>query len=478
MKGAKLLVILQDFSKEEMKALKKVVLSPMHTTNTRLLKLYQILYAHHPIYLNTLDFKEKIFRKVFPKEKYNDQKLRRIFSQFRELVEQFLLTQHLQTNSYQKDKLLAAIYKKRNLYVLQEQKMEKLLKQIESHKYLDVHLLREKAFLMKEWCYVDKANFQKSLDYLKKFNQTLNHYYLAEHSLLELDFSIVEKTLGKGDNLPFYNFLPLMKQQLLHQVTPNLNLYFELTKLAKNQDEAIFLKAEQAYLQCYEHLTDQDRMVIFTHLTNFCTNQINQGKKTYSNRLMNLYQLGLEQKLLFNPNGQLDIVLYRNISMLAILNQEFEWATYFLNTYEEYLDKESGREMKNLCNGYLHFYRKEYETTIDLLYNLELQNINNILSAKELVLRSYFELFLTDRNYFSLFNSFAQSFIIYIKRKEIASSKGKRYINLIKFLRNVANKLYSIKDCSSLLKKWESDINTSKSIASKKWVLSKIKSFG
>lgn len=476
-KGVKLFLILGGLTNVEIRDLKKVIQSPLYNTNKRLIYLYEALRKYHPNFPNTLAFKKKLFVKTFPSEAYDDQKLRRTFSQLREVTEQFLIYQQLNKNKFEKEKLLASAYKERKLLDFYQTKTEQLIQQIEVNPCLDVDLLRERAFLAKEQCFLHKADFEKSKAYLTTFTDYLNRYFVAERCLVAADYKVLEKTLGKKEEQQFTKFVHQMSFQLIDKSQPNIQLYTLLSDLVEQADEPTFHNIKNFYFEHFNKLTSKDRLIIFTHLTNFCTNQINLGEKTYRTQLMNLYKMGLKERLLINPNGQLDAVLYRNIGMLAILNGEFDWAAQFLTDYEKELAEIGRSEVKRICMGFLHFYQHEYDETIRLLNQKDFKNINNILSAKDLMLRSYFELFLLDRDYYSLFNAFAQSFSIYIRRKGLDKSKGKRYMNLIKFLLTIVNKIYAIKDCSLLVKQWETDLYATQTIAARNWVFQKIDSF-
>lgn len=477
MKGVKLFLILEGLSGPEIKELKKAVQSPLYNTNERLVNLYEVLRKQHPTFPNTTAFKEKIFRETFPTEPFNDQKLRRAFSKLREVTEQFLIHQQINQNKLIKEKLLAAAYKERQLFDFYEAKMEQLIQQIEAHPCLDVDLLKERAFWAKEQCLLHKADFQKSSAYLIEFTDYLNKYFVAERCLAAADYKVLEKTLGKQKEQQFADLIHQMSFKLIDEAHPNLQLYTLLSDLVDRADDVTFNNVKDFYFKYFDQLTAKDKLIVFTHLTNFCTNKINLGEKKYRSKLMNLYQIGLEKELLINSNGQLDSVLYRNIGMLAILNGSFLWAAQFLNDYEDRLARTERIEVKSICTGFLYFYQNKYDETINLLNQQDFKNINNTLSAKDLILRSYFELFLLDRAYYSLFKAFAQSFSIYIRRKGIDKSKGKRYINLIKFLLHIVNKIYAIKDCSMLIKQWETDLYATQTIASRKWVFQKINSF-
>lgn len=477
MKGVKLFLILEGLTNSEMKELKKAVQSPLYNTNERLIYLYEALRKYHPIFPNTIAFKKKIYRKIFIIEPFNDQKLRRIFSQLREVTEQFLIHRQINQDRFIREKLLAAAYKDRQLLDFYEIKTTQLIQQLDAHPCLDVDLLKERAALAKEQYLLNKADFQKSSAYLIEFTDYLNRYFVAERCIAAADHKVIERTLGKQQTEQFADLIHRMSFQLIDEAHPNLQLYTLLSDLVERADDTTFNNVKAFYFKYFDKLTSKDKLIVFTHLTNFCTNKINLGEKVYRNRLMDLYQIGLDKELLINPNGQLDSVIYRNIGMLAILNGQFDWAAHFLNEYEIRLAKLERTEVKSITMGFLYFYQNEYDKTIDLLSQQDFKNINNVLSAKDLILRSYFELFLQDRAYHSLFNAFAQSFSIFIRRKGIDKSKGKRYMNLIKFLSTIVNKVHSIKDCSTLVKQWETDLYATQTIASRNWVFQKINAF-
>ena len=162
MKRTKLFLLLQQLTYDEIKKLKKAVHSPIYTTDKRVKSLYKVLRSYYPDYSETQDFKKKIFLKIFPKEAFNDQKLRRVISQLREITEQFLLQEHINKNEYLTGRILANVYKERKLYDLYQQKTEGLMTHLTKHPCLDVDLLRERALLNKEYSYFNKNDFQKS----------------------------------------------------------------------------------------------------------------------------------------------------------------------------------------------------------------------------------------------------------------------------------------------------------------------------
>jgi len=473
MKEIKLFLILKSLSKEEMKELEKGVHSPIFNKNKRMILLFNALNYFHPKFEKSLDFKQKIFKKVFGKEVYNDLKLRRAFSQFKEIVEEVLVFLQLQKKSFTKKKLLIQFYKIHAALPLLKEKMELLMGEINQAIYPDVNFLREKALLLKEYSYLDGHDLKKDSQYLVEFVTCLNQYFVAEQCLAGADLKVLSRTLATEKELPFLKEITSMTRSIKEQ-SPNLELYSHLKDLVEKADESTFVKVQKLFFTHFDNLTDHDQLIIMTQLINFCTNQMNMGQIYIQPKLMELYKFGLEKEFLFNTTNQFDPVQYRNISMLAILQGDFDWAIKFLKEYELKLSVSDRLEVQPICMGYLYFYKNDYQKTIDILLQNDFRVINNILSARNLVLRSYFELFLLDRNYYSLFHAYAQSFSIYIHRQKVAKPISQRYLKLIQLLQKIATKIYNFKKITKQIPSWKSYIDNTHAIASKEWVKEKI----
>jgi len=67
----KLAKLFASLNKNEMKQLRKAIDSPLFNTNPRVIKLFEVLRSAHPLLNNEPRTRKKIFKKVFPKAKYD-----------------------------------------------------------------------------------------------------------------------------------------------------------------------------------------------------------------------------------------------------------------------------------------------------------------------------------------------------------------------------------------------------------------------
>jgi len=91
----KLFLLLSSLSKEELKVLRKAVLSPLYNSNKKVVQLFELLRPKHPTFDASQKVKEKLYKKLFPAEGFNDYKWRRVCSELTKVIEQTLI--HIDT---------------------------------------------------------------------------------------------------------------------------------------------------------------------------------------------------------------------------------------------------------------------------------------------------------------------------------------------------------------------------------------------
>lgn len=94
MKNTKLIQILKIFSKEEIKEFEKFIASPYFSRGRDLKPFYKILKSYHPDFKSSNFNYERVFEKLYPKEKYNksgaDNILRVLSYELTRLTEEFI----------------------------------------------------------------------------------------------------------------------------------------------------------------------------------------------------------------------------------------------------------------------------------------------------------------------------------------------------------------------------------------------------
>jgi len=105
-KETKLTELLKSLSGREFRRLGDYVQSPYITVNPQLTSLHQLFSSRHPDYSHELTQKKILFKHLFPNQKYNDKKIRYLFTDYTRLIEDFLVSESLGRNEQIKEQVL------------------------------------------------------------------------------------------------------------------------------------------------------------------------------------------------------------------------------------------------------------------------------------------------------------------------------------------------------------------------------------
>ena len=91
MKDLKLTSLLKTFSKQEIKDFEKYLQSPfLNTSGEYILKFFETVKKYYPGFDSDNFTKQNIFKEIYPKEKYNDARMRKLTSETMKLIQDYL----------------------------------------------------------------------------------------------------------------------------------------------------------------------------------------------------------------------------------------------------------------------------------------------------------------------------------------------------------------------------------------------------
>lgn len=470
----KLFELLTSFSPEELRGAKKAVQSPLFNSNSRVEILFDLLRKKHPNIPDTEDFKRKLYKKVFPTEKYNDYKLRRTFTELRAVLEDYLLYTKTQKDDYRRDLALTKIYGERNLYDFYKKKTEQLVQKIEAYPYPDNDLMLDKMVLIRDFYNHIGTEKYKNIDYLKERIDTLHKYFIGEQIIVQLEYKVLAKTLSVSPEMPFAKIIEPFKQEILTEENLNLWLYDKFANLIDTEDENEFTEIYELFNDNIEKFTKADKKTIFILLTNFAVVKMNRGNKKFEYFLFDLYKQGLKESLLFDENDFLHDTLFKNIVITGLHCNEFEWVDNFITAYQAKLKVENRETTKAISLSALYFYKKNFQEAINLLLQTKFNNVDDVFHVKGLTLRCYFELYMNDSSYFTTLDSYLKSFKKFIQRSTASKVKKEKHYIFGKFLGKLISYLNSKKPSPDALEKWDYYLKANEEIAFKLWFQEKI----
>ncbi len=461
----KAIELFETFNKMEIVRFQKYLISPFFNENADSIALFSS-------FLHFLDKdgepeKEKVWKKAFKNRKYNDLEFRQKTSVLVKLAEKFLLHQKLEQEGINTNFDLAKLLLDRKLpkhFQLYKRKIIEWKKKNEGADTIKKELQfqeLELSFLSLEKNRLGKNNFNE-------IHESIDQKYILEklkyvcESINYMQVRNVEINLGIGDvlmeSLPHSGYLK----------TPVINIYYNIYLLLMDlQNVEKFQGVKSLIKKYYSYFNFEEVYYLYTYLQNVSIRQINSGNNEYLSRLVNVYMDMMEIGVLkeiksFTP------WMYKNIITAGLLSKNFDWVKLFLEEYKNYLtekEKENAYSY-NLANFF--FYKKEYDSTIEILNQIQFSDVAYELDGRLLLMRAYYE-----TNEHDALESLLSSFRLYLMRNKLITPKMKKqYQNLIRFTNKLLKILPHENEKLSTLKK---AVEEQEDIVNKSWLLSKIR---
>lgn len=469
MQTFKLFQILTHFDKLEQNRIRKFISSPYFNKDKVVLALFELMAEEINDPSNKVWTKEKIWNALASELPYDDARLRKYQSDLLKLVEQYLIQQEFESETPLTNAFLLRAVKKKKLKILHNSTLRVIKHIPEKIPYRDgnfflsqylVETAYENLIIDMEEKKTDRRNFEDASRFLdcffigeklKLFCEVLSSKKYAKH---EYDISLIEETISFAEKSNY-------------QEIPFINVYYLVYKMYIEPNEVQHYYKFRALLSNFPHLFPKsEEKVLSDFAQNYCVNQINQGNSKFLNELFDVYK-NIIDKNFFDLEGNLESSLFRNIVVVALRTGEYEWAEKFINTYYKVLPEEIRENIYSFNLSQLYMYQKKYTEVIKILQEVEYNDYVTNIVAKTTLIGAYYEVEEID----PLF-SLLESFRVYLNRnKEIPSARKTNYKNLIKFTK----KLLSIPPSDNKkLQQLKQEVELTKNIASRDWLLEKI----
>ncbi len=472
MENTKLYNILEYFDKYEHNRLYKYLNSPYFNKHEAIINLYELLRKNLFSKLPKPLDKEKLWKKIYKDQPYDDVKFRKLVSDLLKLVEGFLAQEVYQENPlHQATYLLEAVKRK---------KMEKLY----NTAITAANRLSTKQNFRTASYYFYRYQIEKSFYDLKQgisfkrdergnleeIINNLDWFYLAEKLKYYCDIQSQKTVVSHEYKLLFIDEIieHLKKFHNAYEGIPLISLYYHiyLTQVeTENEDHYFTLKS--LIEQHIEELPKEDANYIYNYALNYSIRKVNQGKRKFLREYYDTFQQSLDNELIFETGGVLSPWHFRNSIFSALRLEEYDWVENFINQYGEKLPEGMRENAISFNLSMLYFYQKKYDKVIELLREVEYDDYSYNLVSKSMLIATYYEI-----DEYDPLDSLLESFRAYLNRhKNLPQSRRDLYMNLIKFTKKLSRIRPGDKE---ELKKLKAEIDNTKGIASEKWLREKI----
>lgn len=472
-----LIKIIKTFSRKEMTRFWEFAHSPYHNKHGEVRLLTEYLNKVYPDFGEKKTNRNVLFGKLFPGEKFDQKRLALLFTYTLRLLEKFLSVEQLKSEDFHEKLYLLRRLRSKELFAFYDKKLpetERILRKKQSdgqNTYESVFQLANEKDLYFNQLY--RNEHQRNLTEKQRM---FDLFYFSEKlkdacemklrsRILKMDFDLkmLKEVLEETENPEndFSKNAAIIVYSSIYKmlITPETSAYFETFTIIKQ----------------YEHRFPVSELQnIYNNLQNYCIRQINLGNQHFLKEVFKIYQFQLEKGWLlvdeFLPEWH-----YINIVTTGLRLEENDWVFKFIEEYKNLLKPPvvENAYSYNLASYYYNI--KQFDKVLDLLIKVEYTDIRYNLTAKALLMRTYFDLD-EEEAFLSLTDAFRQ----FLKRNRLISEFQKRgYYNLIKF----ARKVFQIKSSIGFdskeklredLKKLMSETEKSEGIFNQSWLEGKI----
>ncbi|MEO6694640.1 MAG: hypothetical protein ABIO41_05490 [Ignavibacteria bacterium] len=339
--------------------------------------------------------KSNLALNVYSAKKINDDKIRKLISDFHLMMEKFLAQTERDSD-----------YVAERIHLLNSLFKRDLLKRFESnakelYKIQSTTFPKESIFYQNQ-INLEDVNFRYNINkYKKEFAECLqnssdlidsNFMFLKLHCFREMNLN----ELGKGKTFT-KNFINEIKSRIEENVTeisnkhPNLYIIYLVTMMENTMDDN-YLNILLKYLDKNGRKFKKDNLIFYyNYLRNYYVQKINNGEADYREKAFDLIKFMERNDLLLFENKISDVD-YNNVISIVLPLKEFNWLESFIEKYKLRIDKEYFEDSYNLAKARIYYHRKKYNNIFEHLNNVKFKDPYYYMHSKFILGRVYYEM--------------------------------------------------------------------------------------
>lgn len=468
MEKSSLIAIYRSLDKKEVRELGKWLDSPFHNQRQDVRDLHAYLLKGEHLSNDSFLTKERVWRKLFPEERFDDAKMRQVLHFSLKTVEEWMAYMHWTENTIAQRFSLVKQYRKRNL----DRPLQKSLKQIE--KLQASSLQKDDSFFRYEYrLQQEKYALQTVGDSIKDVDlqivaTSLDQAYLIEKLRLSCLMLFHQKVYKVSYQVELLDSVVAYVEQYELTKIHSLAIYYYVLKCLQedSEDESrYFEKLRQTVQKNGDVLPWKDAHDIYLMIINLCISKINRNQKAYGREAFEWYKMGFERDVILE-NNQLTRYTYLNVVSAALNLQEFEWASKFIEDYFMLLDDEVREDTYLYAKARYFYLTNNYEETMSTLVQIDIKHPVYNLLGKTMLMKIYYELGELDA-----LESLLESMNAYIRRKDLSDQHQQNFGSIVKFTRQLSRlEPFNKKKRKALLE----EVKATSPLSEKSWLVEQL----
>ena len=476
MHNSKFIRLLGTLTPEEFRRFEIFLKSPFYNTNKNLLRLLQYIGRYHPRLTSPKLAKEKVWKFLYPKEGYDDNRLRQRIFMLSKLLENFLTTIELEGRTDDQKSLFLKALDKRGLHADFTKNIRQKIQRLEAESiknpstYQQLHQYYQQLYF-----HPDTPKFQAGGTELRECIHNLDQYFILKK--LEYGCEAASREVLFSEAYPDWLLeriqegtkeLPELESALA------VRLYQDLIQLQKQEkNQALFTQIKTLFINQANALSPEQRISIYQYLSNYAARRVNTGERQYYAELFDLTKMALRYHIIIEQDRITDATFTNTVVMASVL-KEFDWAKQFMNQYQTLLEPKVFNSAFHLAMAYWHYHQ---QNQLEVLSHL--RDVYFLPSygyrVKSLRTRSFYELFQQDDSYYEPVLAEINSFEQYIRREKTTTTYRKQsYLNLVSYLKKLVRIKNNPKWSWEKTEQLREEIENKQPVFAKHWLLEKV----
>lgn len=443
----------------------KFLENPWHNQRTDVQALAGVLMATEAHEWAALD-KRMVFEAIFPGQAFDNLRFNYTCSFLVQRLEAFFCWQEQEQEAYWRELSLCRALRRRGINGHFVRKSARFSTKLDEQPRRNAahHLIR---YLLETERYQHQVVHERETpSALSAITDPLNHFFMLENLRWAGTALALQARYGVQNPLPFANEVLAQAQAADPEQSPEIVL-FQLSYLTLSdvENEGHFQQLKTLIATKSQLFSPVENRDLYLSAINFCLRRHNRGERpAYTREALELYRAALEQGLLVE-NGLLQKFTFNNILRLACIAGERPWARHFLDDYQHHLPAEDRANTYRFNLACWHYLGREYARVPTLLQTFDFSDRDTQLAARQMLLRSYFEL----REWQTL-DSLLKSFYSFLRRRHDIGYQRLMYLNLIKFTRKLMSGPLTRRKAVALAER----IRAEAYVAEREWLLEKL----
>lgn len=460
----------------EVKRLLPFLKSPYFNSNPHIVKFYRLLRSEYPDFTSPKLTKEKVFSKLFPKRTYDHQKMLNLMSDFSNLLKKYFQVLQLEKQEWIQQRLLLETYAEHPKFMdIFLKAYTKTQHSLEESPERDAQYYRKKFWLHQ--LYLDHPGIDKFQVTKSEYDATMNsldRYFQLEKLLLSCNMKAREKPLS--EQYEIWLLEEVRKGSRINEEGhPIYRAYTGMLDLLESNAADAYFKLKATLFGHFDQFTRQQQQNILQSLINFTIQEGNRGQQNFLEENLELYQFGLQEKLLLEQ-GLLNDMVFISIVNIALRAGAHIWCLSFIQDHGGSLEPGTQKDAQSLATALYYYTTGDLDTSMSILQTVDFLNVYYQIQARVLLIKVYFEYLEIDDTYYELVYSQTKSFERYLRRdKKVSDANKTSLLNFCSTVKRLAQlRMDRTTGQENKLNRLKAEVQTLNPVYNKSWVLQQL----